>query len=166
MAGESALPLRVSAVSTQVPCPLSRCVSVHLHVEMGDADGSQAGHSEPRSPASPEPCPGVKEGPEAPLLTVWSLCLGTGWLPGPHPGWRPRPDTGLDLRHGPTQPYTCPARAKATQTGAARGPRASSARWASLGPGFLGVESAFALQLRRLVGTVCHCSSGGQVLCV
>lgn len=65
--------------------------------------GCQAGHSEPRSPAGPEPCPGVKEGLEAPLLTVWSLCLGAGWLPGPNPGWRPRLDTGVDLRRGPAQ---------------------------------------------------------------
>lgn len=87
-------------------------------------------------------------------------------LPGPHPGWRPHPETGLDLRHSPAQPCARQARAKATQTRAPRGPQASSARCASLGPALLGVESASALQLHRLMGTVCHCGSGGRAPCV
>ena len=47
------MPLRVSAVSTQVPCPLSRCVSVLLQAEMGDTDGLPGGSL--RAPESSQP---------------------------------------------------------------------------------------------------------------
>lgn len=155
----------------------------------GTQMGCQAGHSrapesswpralsQPRRslaqlPRSPE---AMKEHPRAPFLTVPSLCLGAVWLPGPHSGWRPCPDTGLNLRHGSAQPYTLQACAKATQTRVPQGLRVVA--HPCLGPpvpgvrpsgrpAFPGVESAFALQPHRLMGTVCHCGSGGRVLCV